>query len=672
MQKRYKMKTVILSLCVAIAFVSQAQRYEWAKGWEGRDNGNNYISGTVTDSKGNLYVLANYAGLSGGPYVMWDSVRLNPTTDMVDDGVVLACITPQGNMAWRKTVWINGGGTDSHELRMLGDSAVACLFTYNIPLWSEYGKLYYLDTLLRGVADGYPANISGYTDYWRTGLVVFDTTGRIVEQHALHLARVDTSGDYLRDSTGAVLNSPLERPSFDVDADGNVYLLLDGGVAEGSCLMDNERRVGVVEGLHGAVWSPVLLKLSPHLDTLLGAQALVAGNTPSVSYGGNNLKVRTDTDGVYVYGTLQRRTGHERYDTLAIASGISRTIGYSSLYTALLVKFGADLTALYAVGIDDTPLNEQSAEYWQSGNLGSTFREVAFDPDSGLLFVAGDCWQRAGTEPLQCAVYYVDGQPTELVNHAFVLALDMADGTLHSVARMPSLRQSNLGLGWIPFTIHAAGLAVGGNRVLLQGVSVGGVYYPNLYRGDQGGGSRLTMAQFDYAGHVVRGYDFNAVGSGDIPAALAMRDSLLYIANILTGSPRFGLHELHPQEFAGCISLMVDTAFMSPYVYREPEWVDSGSVGIESVADGALFSVYPNPFVKNVKIRLEGGAGHGHGDTFTATLTDIFGRCERVDLSPDGQGCYTLDLSACPLSAYLLTLTAADGRRYTVKLLKQN
>lgn len=668
MQKRYKMKTVILSLCVAIAFVSQAQRYEWAKGWEGLDNRNNYIAGTAADRNGNLYVLANYAGQSGGPYAMWDSVRLNPTTDIVDDGVVLACITPQGNMTWRKTVWINGGGTDSHELRMLGDSAVACLFTYNIPLWSEYGKLYYLDTLLRGVADGYPANISGYTDYWRTGLVVFDTTGRIVEQHALHMARVDTSGDYLRDSTGAVLNSPLERPSFDVDADGNVYLLVDGGVAEGSCLMDNDRRVGIVEGLQGAAWSPVLLKLSPHLDTLLAAQRLVAGNTPSVSYAVNRFKVRVNASGVYVYGTLRRWTGHERYDTLTIAPGISRPIGYSSYYTSLLVKFGADLTARYAVGIDDAPLNSQAAEYWQSGNLGSTFRELAFDPDSGLFFVAGDCWQRAGEDPLHSAVYYVDGQPTELVNHAFVLALDMSEGTLHSVARMPSLRQSNLG----DPAFHAAGLAVGGNRVLLQGMSVGGVYYPNLYRPDQSSGSRLTMAQFDYAGHMVRGYDFNAVGSGDVPAALAMRDSMLYMANILSGSPRFGQHELHPQNFAGCISLMVDTAFMAPYVYSEPEWVDSGSVGIEPVADGAMLSVYPNPFVDNAQIRIEGCESHEYGGALTATLTDIFGRSEQVHLYCDGRGCCTLDLAAYPPSVYLLTVTAADGRRYTTKLLKQN
>lgn len=658
---------MLLSLAVAVP----AQRFEWAKGWEGPDHRNNYITGTATDRAGNLYLLANYEGLVGDARAMWDGQQLSPDGILADDGLLLARISPQGAMSWRKVVLVGGAYTYSHELRMVGDTAVACLFTNNMPLRSEYGKLYYLDTLLRGISDGYPATVSGYAVDWRTSLAVFDTAGNMVGRHVLHMARIGADGSYQRDSTGAVVNAQLSRPSFDVDAEGNIYMLLDGEVDDGMCLLDNERRVGVVEGLQGASWSPVLLKLSPHMDTLLAARRVIAGTTSvAAAYMQNNMKVRVGPDGgIYVYGTLYR-DGAEMFDTLLTAPGMSHPVGYSSVYNALLVKFDSDLEVRYAAGLADSVLNPQAAEYWQAGNLGSSFRELAFDADSGLLFVAGDCWQRDNNQPWQSAVYFVAGQPTGLVNHAYVLALDMAEGTLHSVCMMPSLHRSDLGwndLRNCPVTT-AAGLAVGGNRVMLHGVSKGGIYYPNLYRSDDGGRARLTLAQFDYAGHLVRGYDYDATGEGDVPAALAMRDSLLFLTGIFAGNPRFGQHEVNVQGYMGCVALMTDTSLMSPYVYTEPEWVDTnwtdtGSVGIAVALDEAV-SVCPNPTAGRVTV--------SSGRTLVAAwVTDALGRREEVRLQPVAGGRYTLDLSARPGALYLLTVVAADGTAHTVRLVKQ-
>ena len=55
----------------------------------------------------------------------------------------------------------------------------------------------------------------------------------------------------------------------------------------------------------------------------------------------------------------------------------------------------------------------------------------------------------------------------------------------------------------------------------------------------------------------------------------------------------------------------------------------------------------------------------------TAWLTDMSGRREEVRLTPDGPNRYSLDLTSRPQATYLLTLTTADGRQHTVRLLKQ-
>lgn len=56
----------------------------------------------------------------------------------------------------------------------------------------------------------------------------------------------------------------------------------------------------------------------------------------------------------------------------------------------------------------------------------------------------------------------------------------------------------------------------------------------------------------------------------------------------------------------------------------------------------------------------------------TAILTDLTGRRKEVRLTPDGYNQYTLDLTSLPQATYLLTLTTADGRQHTLKLLKQS
>ena len=80
------------------------------------------------------------------------------------------------------------------------------------------------------------------------------------------------------------------------------------------------------------------------------------------------------------------------------------------------------------------------------------------------------------------------------------------------------------------------------------------------------------------------------------------------------------------------------------------------------------FTLFPNPTTGKVTIQVQ-------TPNFTiqhCQLSDLAGRREEIRLTPDGSGQYTLDLTTYPPATYLLTLTTADGRQHTVKLLKQS
>ena len=82
---------------------------------------------------------------------------------------------------------------------------------------------------------------------------------------------------------------------------------------------------------------------------------------------------------------------------------------------------------------------------------------------------------------------------------------------------------------------------------------------------------------------------------------------------------------------------------------------------------GNAFVADSNPFRQRVNVEYS-----GQQPITAAYLTDIMGRTEQVELSATAPGRYTLDLTARPQAAYLLTLVTQDGRRHTVRLLKQS
>jgi hypothetical protein len=172
---------------------------------------------------------------------------------------------------------------------------------------------------------------------------------------------------------------------------------------------------------------------------------------------------------------------------------------------------------------------------------------------------------------------------------------------------------------------------------------------------------------FDYSGHLISGIDYNSFHPRNRPGSISMTDSVLYLSNLLCTDATFGDISVSEQGYFSCVARYVDTAFMTPYVHTE----EPGEVSITLVEDGAALVAYPNPFRQSVRIKVQGGQLKEHNGTVTAILTDLSGRREELRLTPIGSGQYSLDLTSRPQATYLLTLTTADGKQHTVRLLKQ-
>ena len=236
---------------------------------------------------------------------------------------------------------------------------------------------------------------------------------------------------------------------------------------------------------------------------------------------------------------------------------------------------------------------------------------------------------------------------------------------LYSYGNVPSIFISD------GTTNMSGNLVCNKNRIYMQSrymgglqssLGIGNIQFDNKYsRG-------IGLIIFDYNGKVINNIDYAAISPNNHPGSISLLDSSLYLSGVLTSDAIFGdIHfYLQGNSQSAYLAKYVDTSFMTPYTG------DTGDVNILLMPDAGVFTAYPNPFRQRVNIKIENSVLKDVNGTVTATLTDITGRSEEVQLSVEGDGRYVLDLTARPQASYLLTLTTDDGRQHTVHLLKQS
>ena len=159
----------------------------------------------------------------------------------------------------------------------------------------------------------------------------------------------------------------------------------------------------------------------------------------------------------------------------------------------------------------------------------------------------------------------------------------------------------------------------------------------------------------------------NASASSGMPVAYIISDPSMAMVLSTGGGGGFEILALCSQGVCQVTASQPGTSYWNPASLTKTLVignVPTPPVDIDEVTAPQVL-VHPNPTNGKVTIST-------HESIVSAILTDLSGRREEVRLTPTGFGQYTLDLTPRPQATYLLTLTTADGKQHTVRLLKQS
>ena len=670
-------RVILLAAFVVLSLAAHAQHFDWVKSYTGSDRPghvDNWIVGSVSDSQGNLYVLgqcAHDAQIEGIPFVPINNHQ---------ECILIAKISPNGNIVWHKEI-----ATPLHNtalsIRMIGDTAIVCMA--GVTLQDE---VYWLDTLYSD-ANHQLMSSDSLDDRTVTAFITLNLDGELLEHHFLQVAFLDSEGQVI--TTNRVTGNPddsvtlmtlgLSGGTFCIDRCGNVIVIRDpsdeiptidgngdftlnsienGLLSSIQILVDGHARFSVSPQGMPKKWNPMLLKFTPHFDTLITHQYLfqneVGENTLDHIYS----MIADGEGGIFVVVT-ETVSGYD--EASANVTNLPVVFRRTNLVNSIVFKCDSALNPVFC--------KQLSMEESLDGML--EFHSLALDKNERNLFVSGHVYSQHETYPAT-----IDSDTVDVVNKVFFLNVDAVTGQMNAYGKVKST--GNTGIERY-FTSWQHQMCAENNRV----------FVPCYYTGNLFFGADSTYTA-DHLNNAICIWDTlgNAIGFIDMPTnstnrvqpcyTLSLQDSILYISGFLESNSTVFLGDTEIS-FAGnsmaYIAKYVDTAFMTPYVHTE----EPGEVSITLVEDGAALVAYPNPFRQKVTIEVQGGEPLAE----TAWLTDLTGHREQVRLIPQGHSSnntftqshnqiYTLDLTSRPHATYLLTLTTASGKTHTVRLLKQS
>ena len=638
------MKRLIIIALLLCATMAQGQRFEWAKGYDsGYEDA--FIKGSVTDSLGNLYILGQIHWDSD-----WDTIWLMPHLTTVKTMVMVAKISPEGEMVWRKIYGSTSTSTFAMDIKALGDTGFAVMFT-SAPGSPENDIFYWGDSVYRNV---YHPRISPYdtpgrrfSDIFLDVYMLFEYDGNVIEEHMLERSFVDIDGNdvvyrpYTNPDSLPLLHVDfLFAPTFDVDVDGNVYICYTqnfetqniptnceyNGTISAMRYWVDHRLVG--ESAYDSksrTWYPILLKFSPHFDTLLASRYVVqksnSQNTDVYKY----IKIDKSTNELYSrFYAARGDLGGE--DTLIIDSTFNIILYHpvSCTFKGFVVIYDSALTPEVLIDVHDTlydSSNRQSAVH---------FVDIEFDNDSDLVFISSTLGCNSGE-----MVY----NGTSIGTVSGVIVLNKSDFSLHSVLEFPvEGHHSGLARG-----LMYGDLAVKNNRVFLQSHYTSRLILPHGTYSVQGAGnSGLALAVWDYQGNLIDGKNYHTYSRKHDVGPISVVDSTLYLINFLASNATFGSNQVYVSGYKACVAKYVDTAFMT--VYRPPLG------GITSNEGGIEYTFYPNPVENMLQVDLDGGK------ILQATAVSVLGSRERLGFAGN-----TVDVSHLLPGVYIMELTTTNN-----------
>ena len=640
---------------------SSTGHFDWAKGYGSAvPNSLSCIKGTVTDSLGNLYILGQFRNDAE-----WDGERILPMTPYgpacSPTNVLIAKISPSGEMVWKKVVHGNDGNqARADDIKPLGDTGFAVMFYFSPhgPNLANTRYLYWLDTLY--TSEYYPFNPYQYpdrrfSDVVCNAYVAFDFDGNVKEQHFLERSYVDSAGNDLMwqpwsnpDSLRLLRMQYLQYVTFDVDSAGNIYICRKSVDSYGSDYQASEgtltavkfwvdhRMVGECSLEHRPQeWYPHLLKFSPHFDTLLENRYVIQKSDNSYFYETPQfIQIDKKNNQVFLIANLSPIQQTDNILFIDTTLGLSYTHTSRNQMLGFLTIYNSTIQPLALIYLTDSVIDNNSSIY---SNI--VYHGLAFDYDSNLFFVAASTGRgyNGDTNHYYSMLQY-RGETLQLKNDAFFMSFirNTYPPILYSYGRVPSIGGSEVGpssqLGGTP--------GCGNNRLFLQSHYLGGIRHPNSfidYHNTQEKGRGFVS--FDYQGHCIGGADYNALGYNNRIECLSYRDSTLYLMNFLHSDAVFGDIHVSPYCDFVCIAKYVDASFMTPYVYTPQE----GGEHVD-LTENTPCTLYPNPVRDKLYVSMDEPVVEASVMTLTGIKKQIPFNGNMLDIASLQPGVYILEI----------------------------
>ena len=569
-------KYILLSILLAASLPAFSQHFDWVKTYTGEEVTSgvttNQLLGSCVDSAGNLYILGEFspqAQLCGTNLLPFEVIE---TSRPRWQGVVIAKLSPSGELLWHKAIYNGKQGCYAHALRMVGDSSIMAMVRFFLPYSSSasnYRNLYYLDTLLTG-NDDYLMPTDSVTDDNITAFITFDFDGNATERHLVSVGYLDSTGNELtgRDIRGPSapdkLNvKPLSSECFNIDSEGNIYIIRGASDmvtgSRGTWRMDDGTISAmkiVVDGTHNlfypipyrtALWNQQIMKFSPHFDSLIDAvymfdSALSCNAQPIFEVYSFEMDAQNN-----LYFSME---GKQQYPSgIRIANSNALHLGDSTERPTWILKYNSDLEA--------TGLVQLSYESTTTIFPQMLLLYPYIDDNTNSLFVPGLVGWVGG---MVDHIFY-NNDTLDFPNQtSFWLRLDKDDLGLLTYGMARSGEDSR---GSVP------SLTANNNRVLAQIKFRYSMFFCDTtwYTGQ--GSWDAGFAAWDYNGHDIGLLSrYNVSLLKNTKYSPLIKDSIVYLTGSLWENGTFGDITTHNYGYSQVfIAKYVDTDFIHPYVH---------------------------------------------------------------------------------------------------------
>ena len=574
-----------------------AQGFEWVRTYTGQEVTSgvttNQLKGSCVDSAGNLYILGEFS-----PYAQLCGERLLPSEviTQIKSAVVIAKLSPTGELLWHKSIYNNKEYSFAHTLRMVGDSCIMAMVRFYLPREVGYynldRNLYYLDTLLSGNGEYLMSIDSVATTMPYTAFITFDLDGNAVERHIVGVGYTDTNGNALTSRfimgggtaySDILMVEALSNESFNIDNEGNIYVLRnamdrivgqyidsigadqwwsieDGTIGALKIVVDGTRYLTYPIPHPTALWNRQIMKFSPHFDSLIDAVYMFDTpiNNQSWPYIMSTSFEIDDQNNIYTIMSadqLPNRLRIENSDSLFLEDPVT--------LRPWMLKYNQDL---HAVGI--VQLSHDG-----DGQPQLAIGRIHIDNERNSLFLSGKTYWTPSTT-VNCVLYNDDS--INIPNKSgFWLRLNKDDLSLvsHGIIT-PTTTSDGERVRGISY------LETNNNRVFSQSNFDANVLFANTFipRPDPLGSDNMAAVIWDYMGREVGIIDLGQHSPSSGPTQTHAIDSILYLTGSIWEDATFGDITTHNQGYSQVyIAKYVDPEFARPYMHpsdREEQTIE--------------------------------------------------------------------------------------------------